>query len=212
MVSACPVWTVLIQWQQKMLLLLDFLNRAISPALILIGETSWVIFYSSCHWLYYYNFSRLSHGCSSHWGFFLAINNLWQICKLRCPPLHQGSPPAQIHHPQMAVRPWTLPQVVQANTSPHSQLLPSNFQSFGSQADVLGTWLPINLPFRFKATLGRGSIPYQFSLVAVLETIQVKKHLLFCNRSLWRLFKHPTCCTAELAILPETLFWRGLQC
>lgn len=48
-------------------------------------------------------------------------------------------------------------------------------------------------------------MPYGFSLVSVLATIQVKKHLLFSNRSLWRLFKHPTCCTAELAILPETL-------
>lgn len=129
-----------------------------------------------------------------------SIANLQTEMSSSVPAHTQGSPPAQLHHPQTTVRPCTLPQVVQSNT-----LLRSNLQLFGaSQGDVLGTWLPICLLFRVQGYPGEGEHATSI-FSAVLATIQVKKHLLFCDRSLWRPFKHPTCCTAELAILPETL-------
>lgn len=184
---------------------LEYLNRAIpSTSLILAKEPSGCIFYSTCYCLYYY-FSRLSHGC--RWSLFFFcykqyMANLQTEVTSSAPAPAQSSTPAPVHHPQMMARSCALPQVVQAGTSPRSQLLPSNFQLLGaSRGDVLGAGCPLVFSLGFKATPVEESVPYRFPLLSSQPSGQRNICYLVTDPC----GGHSGILPAELAILPETL-------
>lgn len=130
------------------------------------------------------------------------IANLQTEVTSSAPAPAQSSTPALVHHPQMMARSCALPQVVQAGTSPRSQLLPSNFQLLGaSRGDVLGAGCPLVFSLGFKATPVEESMPYRFPPLSS----QLSGQRNICYLVTDPCGGHSGILPAELAILPETL-------